>query len=150
MGAAALVDAQAEAMKDAANNQGGAMLGFMGLNMAQNTGGMNAQSLYGIAAQQTAAQQSNQNNTPVNKPMANTWKCSCGNENTGAFCTECGCKKPSVSSWKCLSCGSENKGKFCSECGAKKPEQAAGPKFCPECGAAVNGGKFCPNCGFKF
>lgn len=153
MGAAALVDAQAEAMKDAANNQGGAMLGFMGLNMAQNTGGMNAQSLYGIAAQQAAAQQSNQNNNPVNKPMANTWKCSCGNENTGAFCTECGSKKPSVSSWKCLSCGSENKGKFCSECGAKKPVDA--PLYrCDKCGwepeDPKNPPKFCPECGDRF
>ncbi|MBR7039595.1 MAG: SPFH domain-containing protein, partial [Oscillospiraceae bacterium] len=40
---AVLTDAQAEAMKTAAGNQGGAMMGFMGMGMAQQAGGMNAQ-----------------------------------------------------------------------------------------------------------
>ncbi len=149
MGAAAIVDAQAEAMKDAANNQGGAMLGFMGLNMAQTAGGMNAQNLYGIGAKQ-AEQQLNQQKTAT---VENTWKCSCGAENKGAFCTECGSKKPSSDSWKCPSCGADNKGKFCSECGAKKP--AGTPLYrCDKCGwqpeDPKNPPKFCPECGDRF
>ncbi|MDD3921502.1 MAG: SPFH domain-containing protein, partial [Eubacteriales bacterium] len=47
MAAAHLASAQAEAMKTAAANEGGmgAMGAFMGMNMAQNAGGMNAQGL---------------------------------------------------------------------------------------------------------
>ncbi|MFR0960857.1 MAG: hypothetical protein ACLSGB_02085 [Dorea sp.] len=44
MMAATLGMAQAEAMKNAASNPNGAMMGFMGMNMA--SGGMNIQGLY--------------------------------------------------------------------------------------------------------
>ena len=30
----------------------------------------------------------------VENNNANTWKCACGNENDGKFCSECGAKKP--------------------------------------------------------
>ena len=136
MAAAHMVQAQAEAMKAAASNDNGAMMGFMGMNMAQQTGGMNAQCLYEMAASSPAA--------------VDSWKCSCGAENTGKFCTECG--QPKVSSWKC-SCGQENEGKFCSNCGAKKP--ASVPLYrCDKCGwkpeDPTNPPKFCPECGDKF
>ena len=52
MAGAALVDAQAEAMKSAAKNENGAMMGFMGMNMAQQTGRMNPQNFYEMAQQQ--------------------------------------------------------------------------------------------------
>ena len=54
--ASRLVGAQATAMKDAANNASGAMTGFMGMGMAMNQGGINAQNLYaaGAAAQRHA------------------------------------------------------------------------------------------------
>ena len=42
MAAATLAGAQADAMKTAAGNAGGAMTGFMGMNMAGMTGGFNA------------------------------------------------------------------------------------------------------------
>ncbi len=54
MAAAALAGAQADAMKTAAGNAGGAMTGFMGMNMAGMTGGFNAQNLYAMGQQQAA------------------------------------------------------------------------------------------------
>ena len=139
MAAAHMVQAQAEAMKSAAKNENGAMMGFMGMNMAQSAGGLNANALYQMGEAQTAA------------PAADTWKCSCGAENSGKFCPECGTPKP-ADGWKC-SCGSVNKGKFCSECGAKKP--AGAPLYrCDKCGwepeDPTNPPKFCPECGDRF
>ena len=46
------------------------------------------------------------------------WTCTCGQKNSGAFCTECGNKKPE--SWTC-SCGQRNEGSFCIECGKARP-----------------------------
>ena len=140
MAAATMVGAQADAMKDAANNAGGAAVGFMGMNMAMGAGGVNAQNLYAMG-QQAATQE----------PKADSWKCSCGTVATGKFCPECGAKKPE-DGWRC-SCGAVNKGKFCSECGAKKP---AGEKLyrCDKCGwepeDPSNPPKFCPECGDRF
>ena len=84
-------------------------------------------------------------------PVPGGWKCSCGAENTGKFCAECGSPKP-VDGWKCA-CGAVNKGKFCPECGAKKP--AAEPLYrCDKCGwepeDPKNPPKFCPECGDRF
>ncbi len=135
MAAAHMVQAQASAMQAAAANENGAMMGFMGMNMAQTAGGLNANALYQMGAQQPAAQ------------PANTWKCGCGADNTGKFCAECGAPKP-VDGWTCA-CGTVNKGKFCMECGAKKPSCR-----CDKCGwepaDGQNPPKFCPECGDKF
>jgi len=132
-----LAEAQAEAMKTAAGNSGGAAMGFFGMNLASQAGGMNAQNLYtmGAAQQQAAAQQ------PAND--ANAWKCKCGAENTGKFCNNCGQPKPApTGSWKCK-CGAENTGKFCAECGTPKPSEDGWSCSC----GAVNKGKFCAECG---
>ena len=111
MAAAHLVGAQAEAMKAAASNQNaGAAMAFMGMNMAGNAGGANAQTLFQMGQQY-------QPQAAPAQPVAAEWKCSCGSVNTGKFCPECG----SPREWKC-SCGTVNTGKFCPECGAKKPE----------------------------
>ena len=136
MAAAHMVQAQAEAMKNAASNSGGAMAGFLGMNMAQQAGGMNAAQLFQMGAQQPAA------------APANSWTCKCGTVNTGKFCTECG----AAPGWVCT-CGAVNKGKFCSECGAKKP--ANEPQYrCDKCGwepeDPKNPPKFCPECGDRF
>ncbi len=140
MAAATLVEAQAEAMKAAAGNKGGAMTGFMGMGMAMNAGGVNPQNLYAMGQ-----------NTPKNEAAnADSWKCSCGATVSGKFCPECGTKRPE--GWVC-SCGTLNKGRFCSECGAKKP--ADQPLYkCDKCGWEPedphNPPKFCPECGDRF
>lgn len=138
MAGAALVDAQAEAMKAAASNDNGAMVGFMGMSMAQNASGLNANALFQMGQQQAADQPREEK----------TWRCSCGAVNNGKFCTECGAPQ----GWVCA-CGSINKGKFCPECGAKKPADL--PLYrCDKCGwepeDPQNPPKFCPECGDRF
>lgn len=142
MAAARMVDAQAETMKAAASNSGGAMMGFMGMNMAQQAGGLNANQLFQMGQQAAPA--------PRAASAADSWRCGCGAENTGKFCAECGAKR--VQGWTCA-CGSVNKGKFCPQCGAKKP--AAAPLYrCDKCGwepeDPKNPPKFCPECGDRF
>ena len=151
MAAAHLVGAQAAAMQSAAANQNaGPAMAFMGMNIANQAGGVNAQDLYNMSARRQAQ------SAPQAEPAANGWTCpSCGAAATGKFCPECGTKKPETNTWTC-SCGAVNKGKFCSECGAKKPsgipqyrcdkcgwepeDPAHPPKFCPECGDPFDNG----------
>ena len=126
MAAAHLVGAQAQAMQDAAKNQGGVFTGFMGMNMAQQGGGVNAAQLF-----QMGAKQQQQPAAPVQQ-SAGAWTCTCGATATGKFCPECGAKKPEAKpaeGWTCA-CGAVNTGKFCSECGAKRP--AGAPVYCCE------------------
>ncbi len=165
MAAATLVGAQAEAMKSAASNTStGPMMAFAGMNMANQAGGMDANSLFAMGQQQ--------NNTPPVNPAPtaptptspvspasetpagnDSWTCSCGAVNQGKFCQECGTPKPeSKAGWTC-SCGAINQGKFCPECGAKKPADA--PLYrCDKCGWQPedphNPPKFCPECGDVF
>ncbi len=140
MAAATLVGAQADAMKAAASNEGGAMNGFVGMGMAMNNGGVgNVQNLFTMGSGKTES-------------VENTWKCpACGKEASGKFCPECGAKKPEAG-WKC-SCGAVNNGKFCSECGTKKPDGEHTYR-CDKCGWTPedpkNPPKFCPECGDRF
>ena len=118
------------------------MQGFMGMGMAMNAGGMNAQNLFAMGQQQ-------QQQAPVQQaaPAADGWKCACGATATGKFCPECGAKKPEekpANAWTCK-CGATATGKFCPECGSPKP---ADEGWTCSCGA-VNKGKFCPECGAK-
>ena len=149
MAAAHLTAAQAEAMKAAAANEGaGPAMAFMGMGMAANAGGTNAQTLFQMGQQNQAA-------APAAAPAGATCP-HCGAQNvSGKFCPECG--KPiavaDASGWTCPKCGKVNKGKFCSECGEKKPEGA--PKYqCDKCGwepaDPFNPPKFCPECGDPF
>jgi hypothetical protein len=135
MAAANLSAAQADAMRNAANNAGGAMLGFAGMNMANQMGGMNAGQLYQMAAQEQAAQQQFGGNPQMNgmqqmnngmqqnaSPQGGTWTCSHGHaNNTGKFCAECGEPKPAATL-------------RCSACGYTPNDPSNPPKFCPECG----------------
>ena len=147
MAAAHLVGAQAAAMQGAANNANGAAMGFMGMNMAAQAGGINAAGLYAMGSQQSA-----QPAAPA-APQADGWTCpTCGKQAFGKFCPECGTKKPE-DGWVCPTCGKVNKGKFCAECGTKKPEAALRYK-CNQCGwepeDPAHPPKFCPECGHPF
>jgi membrane protease subunit (stomatin/prohibitin family) len=179
MAAATLTSAQADAMRAAANNEGGAMMGFMGMGMAQQAGGMNAQNLYAMGQQQGQQPPQSQYNVaqdggfgaaaqsaPAQQPApaaapvaAEGWACSCGAVgNTGNFCADCGLPKPqpppqaAADTWIC-SCGAANTGKFCSECGKPKPADAPTYK-CSKCGWTpedpAHPPKFCPECGDPF
>ena len=129
----------ARGMEAAGSNAAGSVSGFMGMGM----------SMQGGSGVMGAASEANLRQMEMNRQHAQaagtagmaaaTWICSCGTENTGKYCAECG--KPMPTAWTC-SCGTENTGKFCTECG--KPAPAA-PWTC-SCGA-VNTGKFCAECG---
>ena len=138
MAAANLNAAQADAMRNAASNPGGAMMGFAGMNMANQMGGMNAGQLYQMAANEQAAQQQFGGNQQMNSiqqggmqqggmqqnavPQGGTWTCSHGHaNNTGKFCAECGEPKPAATL-------------HCSSCGYTPSDPSNPPKFCPECG----------------
>ncbi len=109
--------AAAEAMKDAAKNQGtgGAFVGAgMGIGAGAGIGSVFADA-FRSAQQQPAQQQPAQE-----QAKAGTKHCpSCGAEMIAKakFCPECGAKAPSK--------------QFCPECGAQISSSA---KFCPECG----------------
>lgn len=181
MAGAMMAQSQAEAMKLAAANEStGPMMAFAGLNMAQMTGGMNANNLFAMGQQQQQMQmqqqQMQQQNMAFGGGMAQAapaqqapqaapapqpeaapvagWTCTCGaTGNSGKFCMECGAKRvePQVG-WTC-SCGAVNTGKFCMECGSKKPADAPLYK-CDKCGwepeDPKNPPKFCPECGDPF
>lgn len=103
----------AEAMREAANNDGSGMAGMgVGMGAGAAMGQMFAQTLGNTAAPAAAA---------AAAPAAASITCSaCGAVISAGskFCPECGAK--------------QNVGAFCSNCGKAIP---AGTKFCPECGA---------------
>ena len=156
--AAHLVGSQGDAMKAAAANTGaGPAMAFMGMGMAGQAGGMNAQNLFQMGQQQQMQQQQMQMQqqaaqpAPAPAPAVQGWTCSCGQSGiTGNFCPNCGSKKPEPKpagdSWKCA-CGATVTGKFCPECGSPKPAVADDGWTCA-CGA-VNKGRFCSACGAK-
>ena len=125
MAGATLVMAQADAIRAAAENENGAMMGFMGLGMAQQAGGINVEKMFAMGKQ---------------NPAKADWSCTCGVLNAGRFCADCGKPKPS-SEWNCA-CGADNVGRFCSECGT--PKLSSGWKCA--CGSD-NIGRFCQDCG---
>ena len=116
-----------EGISGAGNNPGGAAIGFMGMNMAQNMGAgvmgnymQNPQ--YGNQQQyaQPQPQQPQQQAPQQAAPAQGVWTCECGATNQGKFCSECGKAKPEAP-----------KKRFCTNCGA---ELSPTTKFCPECG----------------
>lgn len=124
---------------EAAGQHGGTN-GLFGMGMGMNMmgqaglGNMTSQTPYHAPQPQTVQKHPSTSN--------HTWKCDCGTENTGKFCTDCGTKKPVSNQWTC-NCGTQNSGRFCSECGAPKPISS---EWTCSCGTQ-NKGKFCSNCG---
>ena len=130
--------AQMRAMRDAANNAGGAMTGFMGVGMAAGAMGMGERSATLLDHAERMQQKK------AEAAADNGRKCpQCGAMAAGKFCPECGTRMPEEQeSWTCA-CGTVCTGKFCPECGKRKAEGytcACGYtsdtpfKFCPECG----------------
>lgn len=110
MAGAQLAGATADAMRDAAKNENGAMNGFVGMGMGMNMGGGQAANLFAMGQQQQAQQQA--------APAAGGWVCpKCNAQNSGKFCTNCGSPAPANDKWFCSECGTENHGKFCTNCG---------------------------------
>ena len=131
MAAATITGAQADAMRSAAANEGGALGGFIGMGMAQQAGGVNAADLFrmgqpgqgqsGAVAPQTPQAPVAPQATAAN---ADVWECpNCKTANEGGkFCQECGTKRPVSETWECPNCKTINEGgKFCQECGTKRP-----------------------------
>ena len=149
MGAASVTQAYSEAMKAAASNPNGAMMGFMGMNMASQAvgGAMNPQNLYEMGAQQQAQQEA------AKKAEEEAAARRAAEEELARMKAEQAAAQqapPKVQpaggagSWTC-SCGAVNTGKFCMDCGSPKPAPAVDGWTC-SCGT-VNKGKFCMECG---
>lgn len=138
----------AQGLNAAGSNPNGAAMGFMGVGMGMNAAGnfmagasqtnmaqMQMQQQQQMMQQQQMAQQQmapqgmamqgQPGMAPQAAPQqaapqaAGGWTCSCGQVNTGKFCSNCGSPMPSAE-WTC-SCGQVNTGKFCSNCGAARP-----------------------------
>ena len=132
----------ADALRDAAQNEGGGAGLGAGLGAGFAVGGQMA-NVFGqqAAGGGQAQQQGGGGATAATIPCP-----SCGKPNQPAakFCADCGAKME-VAQVPCIKCGAELRegAKFCSECGSsqEKPhcancqhELAPGAKFCPECG----------------
>ena len=133
----------ADALRDAAQNEGGGAGLGAGLGAGFAVGGQMA-NVFGQQAQGAGQQQGG--GAAATVPCPN-----CGKPNVpGAkFCAECG-GKMEVAQVPCVKCGANLRegAKFCSECGASQEkakcancqhELAPGAKFCPECGTKTEG-----------
>lgn len=103
--------AQANAMESAAENAAGAVTGFMGMNMAQSSGGVNVAELMKDA---------DKKDTSSDQAKGDTWVCECGMTNTMGFCPKCGKPRPEK--------------RICPKCEFVFPSELRDMKFCPNCG----------------
>ena len=101
----------ARGFKAAGSNDAGSAQAFMGMGM-----GMGAAGGFMGSISETNRQQMQQHSAAPKS--TNTWKCACGAECDGNFCSKCGAKKPA--DWTCPDCGKANDGNFCSGCGHKR------------------------------
>jgi membrane protease subunit (stomatin/prohibitin family) len=133
----------ADALRDAAQNEGGGAGLGAGLGAGFAVGGQMANA-FGNAGQQ-GGQGGGQSSQTIACP-------SCGKQNAAGtkFCGDCGAKMETAKV-PCVKCGAELRegAKFCSDCGASQEkakcancqaELAPGAKFCPECGTKTEAG----------
>ncbi len=142
---AAMQGRMTSAQATAFENMGKQSAGTSGMDMMGMAFGVQAMNQMGQMMQQQTQQAAPQSAAPQPETVqkeADTWKCACGAENAGKFCSECGLEKPKTEAeWVCA-CGTKNAGKFCGECGKPRPEEG----WTCACGAE-NKGKFCSECG---
>ncbi len=132
----------ADALRDAAQNEGGGA----GLGAGLGAGfAMGGQMVNAFGGGQTGQQQQGSGGGQ----QTNMISCpSCGKPNAVGtkFCGDCGAKME-VAKVPCVKCGAELRegAKFCSECGSSQEKQK-----CANCQAELApGAKFCPECGTK-
>jgi membrane protease subunit (stomatin/prohibitin family) len=128
----------AQALQDAAKQEGGAAGQGMGLGLGMGYGQMMAGAVGGAHAQGSGTAQ------PQTVPCA---KCGTQNPVGGKFCSNCGATQqaPQAASVECPSCHAQVQGgaKFCASCGT-----SVVPQPCKNCQAPVQpGSKFCAGCG---
>lgn len=118
-------------IQNAGSNPAGAGMAMMGVGLGMQAGGgfmqaASASNQAQMAAQQQANQQRDETSPVAAAGLpADAWKCECGAQNNGKFCSNCGTPKPAE----------PTPGGFCSNCGSQLPDPK--PKFCPQCGTPV-------------
>ena len=127
----------ADALRDAAQNEGGGAGLGAGLGAGFAVGGQMANAFSGQGQQGSGGQQTQMMACPTcRKPNAVGTK----------FCGDCG-GNMEIAKVPCVKCGAELRegAKFCSECGSTQEKQK-----CANCQHELNAGaKFCPDCGTK-
>lgn len=125
-----MAGAVARGVEAAGSNPSGSMAGFMGVGIGATMGGM-AGAMGGMAGMAGAgaagAGASGASGAASSAAgasaaaSAGSWTCSCGQVNTGRFCSACGSARPS--GWFCPNCGRSNDSamNFCPDCGTRKP-----------------------------
>ena len=130
----------ADALRDAAQNEGGGAGLGAGLGAGFAVGGQMANA---FGAGQPGGQQGGAGAATATVPCP-----SCGKQNnpSARFCADCGTKME-VAQVPCVKCGAKLRegAKFCSECGSSQEKQK-----CTNCEAELApGAKFCAECGTK-
>jgi len=127
-----MVSSYADAVKGAAENENGAMNGFMGIGMMNMATGNAVNNMVGGAFTNTENSRIDlSNEQPVQETTETSekveeWTCKkCGKVITGKFCEDCGEPKPKK--YKCDKCGWE-----------PKADLEIPPKFCANCGDPFN------------
>lgn len=127
----------AEAIRDAAQNESGGMVGMgAGMGAGMGIGRMMGDMMSGGSSQGGSPQPT--------QPQAQCPSCHAQNPQGAKFCSECGYSFVK----KCINCGHEiaPNAKFCMDCGASQSNEID----CPKCGEKIEGNsKFCPSCGEK-
>jgi len=131
----------ADALRDAAQNEGGGAGLGAGLGAGFAVGGQMANAFSNVGGQQQGGQGGGQGSQTIPCPT-------CGKANAAGtkFCGDCG-GKMEVAKVPCVKCGAELRegAKFCSECGSTQEKEK-----CSNCQAELaQGAKFCPECGTK-